>query len=121
MRKFIKLTHSDMDFIFPINEILSVKAPTGSTGAASNATQVHILLKNGFGLTDASDSEVPVIKISASGADTDDKVKAQLNALIAEIGNALETSWTNPIYAVTLPHAITAIAHDQALFRQGTI
>ena len=110
-----------MDFIFPINEILSVKAPTGNTGVVSNATQVHILLKNRFGLTDAADSEVPVIKISATSADTDDKVKAQLNALIAEIGNALETSWTNPVYAVTLPHAITGIAHDQALFRQGTI
>ena len=110
-----------MDFIFPINEILSVKAPTGNTDGSSNATQVHILLKNGFGVTDGTNAEVPVIKISATSADTDDKVKAQLNALIAEIGNALETSWTNPIYAVTLPHAITGIGHDQALFRQGTI
>ena len=101
---------------------LSFSNPLGlAAGFDKNAELIDPLLNIGFGVTDGTNAEFPVIKISSTSADTDDKVKAQLNALIAEIGNALETSWTNPIYAVTLPHAITGIAHDQARFNKGTI
>ena len=102
-----------MDFLIPVNDILSVKAAT--------QTKVDILLRNGFGHTATNAGEVPAIILTASTANTDDKTKQQLNALVAEIGNALETSWTNPIYAVTLPYAIDGVAHDQVDFSAGTI
>lgn len=102
-----------MDFLVPINDILSVKAST--------QTKVDILLSNGFGHTASNTGEVAAIILTASTANTDDKTKQQLNALIAEIGNALSTRWTSPIYEVELPYAIDGVAHDQVDFSIGTL
>ena len=102
-----------MDFLIPVNDILSVKAST--------QTKVDILLVNGFAHTVTNAGEVAAIILTASTANSDAKTKQQLNAFIAEVGNALETSWTNPIYDVTLPYAIDGVAYLHVDYSTGTI
>jgi hypothetical protein len=113
MEKFLKFTHSGMDFLIPVNDILSVKAST--------QTKVDILLVNGFAHTVTNAGEVAAIILTASAANSDAKTKQQLNALVAEIGNALSTRWTSPIYEVELPYAVDGVAHAQVDFSAGTI
>ena len=110
----MKVTHSGMDFLIPVKEIIGVRA--------TNNTKVDILLNTPL-QTDAAAgaAEVAAIVLTASTASDAAKTKQQLNAFIAEVGNALETSWTNPIYDVTLPYAIDGVAYLHVDYSLGTI
>lgn len=110
MKKFIKLSYDDMDTVIAVDKILSVKARTGTQN-------VDILLDHVA--LDAAAFEAPTITVTSSLANTEAKTKEQQRALVAEIGNALETSWTNPIYAVSLPYAIQGITFGQRDFAEA--
>jgi len=110
----MKVTHSGMDFLIPVKEIIGVRA--------TNNTKVDILLNSPLQTNAAAGAgEVAAIVLTASTASDAAKTKQQLNAFIAEVGNALETSWTNPIYDVTLPYAIDGVAYLHVDYSTGTI
>ena len=110
MKKFIKLSYDDMDTVIAVDKILSVKARTGTQN-------VDILLDQ-IALDDAA-VEVPTITVTSSAANTEAKTKEQQRELVAEIGRALETSWTKPIYAVSLPYVIEGITFGQRDFNEA--
>lgn len=110
MKKFIKLSFDNMDNIIAVDKILAVRARAGTQNV-----DIHL---DSVTLRDA-DAEYATVTITSSLANTEAKIKEQQRALVAEIGNALETSWTNPIYDVTLPYAIEGITYDQRDFDEG--
>jgi len=110
MKKFIKLSFDNMDNIIAVDKILAVRARAGTQNV-----DIHLDAQS----FNDGDAEYATVTITSSLANTEDKIKEQQRALVAEIGNALETSWTNPIYAVTLPYAIEGITYGQRDFDEG--
>ena len=110
MLKFLKVSHDDMDHLIPINQILGVEKPSGNTKV--------VIFMNSVGHRATGASEVLGYEITATTASDAAKTKEQLKSVIAEIGNASATSWTNPIYDITskLPYAVTGIAQVEVEF-----
>jgi|TARA_R100000482_G_scaffold50866_2_gene18094 hypothetical protein len=110
MQKFLKVSHDGMGHLIPINNILGVEKPSGNTKV--------VIFMNSVGHRATGASEVLGYEITATTASDAAKTKEQLNKLIDLIGEALTTSWTNPVFDITarLPYAVTGIAQIEAEF-----
>tara|TARA_R100001086_G_scaffold144735_2_gene76377 strand:+ start:499 stop:828 length:330 start_codon:yes stop_codon:yes gene_type:complete len=101
MLKYLKISLSDASHLIPIQSILGIEV-----GAD---TEVDILYNvKGHGATGAS--EVLGVKLTATTASDAAKTKEQLNSIVDNIEQALQTAWTKPYFVLVPKYPITAIA-----------
>jgi hypothetical protein len=110
MEKFLKVSHDGMAHMIPVNNILGIEKPSGTTKV--------VIFMNSVGHTATGASEVLGYELTATSASDAAKTKEQLNSLANLIEEVLMQSWHKPVLDITskLPYAVTAIARVEVEF-----